>query len=84
MRLGLWEAKHSFQSTSPVRGTTGWYQAYVQLANISIHVPREGDDNQMPEKIVNILISIHVPREGDDQHGPIQPHGRTDFNPRPP
>ena len=38
-----------------------------QLDNISIHVPREGDDAQA--QIIGLIahdISIHVPREGDD------------------
>ena len=34
---------------------------------ISIHVPREGDDNCDFTRSVDLfLISIHVPREGDD------------------
>ena len=34
---------------------------------ISIHVPREGDDEQAATNFpIRSLISIHVPREGDD------------------
>ena len=33
-----------FQSTSPVRGTTGLCTDVQELKSISIHVPREGDD----------------------------------------
>ena len=34
--------------------------------NISIHVPREGDDHQPAALKLGLGISIHVPREGDD------------------
>ena len=35
--------------------------------DISIHVPREGDDiADTHKRIIDTLISIHVPREGDD------------------
>ena len=33
---------------------------------ISIHVPREGDDDSYLLMIAGVHISIHVPREGDD------------------
>ena len=33
-----------FQSTSPVRGTTGTASTVGELSRVSIHVPREGDD----------------------------------------
>ena len=33
-----------FQSTSPVRGTTFGHHIHRHCKNISIHVPREGDD----------------------------------------
>ena len=33
---------------------------------ISIHVPREGDDQQKDKEAKDKAISIHVPREGDD------------------
>ena len=37
------------------------------LIQISIHVPREGDDHLHSElPLVTLAISIHVPREGDD------------------
>ena len=52
---------------------------------ISIHVPREGDD------FVSFgcwrcvrFISIHVPREGDDRRGRRQRRRVIHFNPRPP
>ena len=35
-----------FQSTSPVRGTTQAQRWFEDGADISIHVPREGDDGQ--------------------------------------
>ena len=75
---------HRFQSTSPVRGTTALCASLELSADISIHVPREGDDQQTGEKEVDFIISIHVPREGDDTN----PHASIwvicYFNPRPP
>ena len=38
---------------------------------ISIHVPREGDDDHQSLLTTTHPISIHVPREGDD---PARPH----------
>ena len=63
-------AANQFQSTSPVRGTTGPGHLAGKPAPISIHVPREGDDpgrGHPPRG--NLAISIHVPREGDDNGG---------------
>ena len=57
----------SFQSTSPVRGTTKPLYRFKPWSRISIHVPREGDDLQ--QALIwrwRNRISIHVPREGDD------------------
>ena len=61
-----------FQSTSPVRGTTGALLELEKRINISIHVPREGDDTSL--KSVRFIghISIHVPREGDDRSPPLK------------
>ena len=36
-----------FQSTSPVRGTTHYFFAIINITKISIHVPREGDDEEL-------------------------------------
>ena len=73
-----------FQSTSPARGTTEQLRAHAAAENISIHVPREGDDVSNEIEMLKDVISIHVPREGDDAF----PHGsstqRYYFNPRPP
>ena len=56
-----------FLSTSPARGTTQKAVDAVDGLNISIHVPREGDDRLSTKTIVRSRsISIHVPREGDD------------------
>ena len=38
------EAMAVFQSTSPVRGTTAGFEQRLSAVEISIHVPREGDD----------------------------------------
>ena len=57
-----------FQSTSPVRGTTGCGWRGLEYFSISIHVPREGDDRQSRQGVsFGLDISIHVPREGDDK-----------------
>ena len=51
---------------------------------ISIHVPREGDDNVRYDATENLTISIHVPREGDDILRPCLLIAKNNFNPRPP
>ena len=56
----------TFQSTSPVRGTTRHKAGAARRVGISIHVPREGDDDCPVYVRLLIQISIHVPREGDD------------------
>ena len=40
--------------------------------DISIHVPREGDDDLETWYLAHNMISIHVPREGDDIRGSWQ------------
>ena len=47
-------------------------EAFIVEKFISIHVPREGDDNGTRTFIRLNKISIHVPREGDDGG---RPHG---------
>ena len=51
---------------------------------ISIHVPREGDDEPCDQIRSSDSISIHVPREGDDQHRYQDDGCKCYFNPRPP
>ena len=58
----------------------------LEVLDISIHVPREGDDAQDgAQRVPVVVISIHVPREGDDD-GIRCAAGADgdDFNPRPP
>ena len=58
---------NQFQSTSPVRGTTIGGKRIVLGINISIHVPRTGDDKSRGVAFTdNLIISIHIPRTGDD------------------
>ena len=66
-----------FLSTSPARGTTRFDYPGDSANNISIHVPREGDDTvtNLKNKMVN--ISIHVPREGDDLALPLSDQPET-------
>ena len=56
-----------FQSTLPVRGATGTYNAQYNRFFISIHAPRAGSDRlgRYPEDAA-IEISIHAPRAGSD------------------
>ena len=65
-RLQIRQYTDKFQSTSPVRGTTAEYLALKNGVIISIHVPREGDDEHDEFYCLDCIISIHVPREGDD------------------
>ena len=44
MPYNVWYVKRGFQSTSPVRGTTKVRVLHLLVQVISIHVPREGDD----------------------------------------
>ena len=73
-----------FQSTSPVRGTTRSDSGGARRVAISIHVPREGDDDRHSDFSKSFTISIHVPREGDDCDGPGVACKTGHFNPRPP
>ena len=74
----------AFLSTSPARGTTRQGVGAGTRRGISIHVPREGDDQHAIGWVVHVRISIHVPREGDDDPGlDHQPRDRH-FYPRPP
>ena len=53
-----------------MRGTTIVMDIRLGLSNISIHVPREGDDELRLAMVTQMYyISIHVPREGDDSSG---------------
>ena len=60
-----------FLPTSPVWGTTvRCLLATYQLAKISTHVPRMGDDVMQGISYTPIkVISTHVPRMGDDRGG---------------
>ena len=61
------------------------YQDTYCQTQISIHVPREGDDYL--RKLLDgdsRLISIHVPREGDDNVSKSLRRSIIYFNPRPP
>ena len=49
-----------------MRGTTEALARGGSRYEISIHVPREGDDLMAAQSLKNRSISIHVPREGDD------------------
>ena len=67
-----------------MRGTTYAEMLEAGVADISIHVPREGDDGGWTRINEEGGISIHVPREGDDQHGGERINEQQHFNPRPP
>ena len=79
------EARSGFLSTSPVWGTTPRPEFGEVNTNISIHVPRMGDDTLTKPLSFCIGISIHVPRMGDDPDRRFpHPHGWCYFYPRPP
>ena len=56
-----------FLSTSPAWGTTSYGSIRKQSCEISIHVPRVGDDADGAVPCAVKYISIHVPRVGDDR-----------------
>ena len=75
----------SFQSTLPAGGATP--HAFFERLNpvISIHAPRRGSDQQMPDRRRNCSpISIHAPRRGSDSGIFVLDIAGTDFNPRSP
>ena len=56
-----------FQSTSPVWGMTAVDADGTEIYEISIHIPRVGDDLRARAKSFGrVAISIHIPRVGDD------------------
>ena len=55
-----------FQSTSPVRGMTRSKVYELPEEEISIHIPRAGDDRALARELGLYDISIHIPRAGDD------------------
>ena len=74
-----------FQSTCPARGTTHQLRDVRKFILISIHVPREGHDQDRRYKLQPVVpISIHVPREGHDGHTQGAAVGGRHFNPRAP
>ena len=73
----------AFQSTSLVRGTTHLLNKSSAGDVISIHVPRERDDEGGVPMWRRGEISIHVPRERDDQRPRTKSATGDDFNPRP-
>src|SRR5699024_5849690 len=71
-REGRLSMENEFLSTSPARGTTILRRISGRRRNISIHVPREGDDRLDLRHDLDRAISIHVPREGDDWACPMR------------
>ena len=55
-----------FQSTLPVWGATHWFHWFAIASDISIHAPRVGSDDTIPQCTDITLISIHAPRVGSD------------------
>ena len=71
----------------PIHPVQGRYLAddqYSACVQISIHIPRTGDDPGGPALVICPYISIHIPRTGDDQAGLIQGGKTMNFNPHPP
>ncbi len=73
-----------FQSTHPARGATRPLLWKRQMADISIHAPREGCDPPCSSLPSDGRISIHAPREGCDLKGWEVRDDLRDFNPRTP
>ena len=57
---------------------------FARIFGISIHIPREGDDPEVADRVVHPMISIHIPREGDDPVSPMRRESNMHFNPHPP
>ena len=73
-----------FLSTSPARGTTGVHGAHIKIFKISIHVPREGDDDRYFELFSPTLDFYPRPPRGGRPRllGPLVQW--LNFYPRPP
>ena len=69
-------AGREFQSTSPVWGMTDRYNACPIFKDISIHIPRVGDDAGAVVRRCGLVISIHIPRVGDDRKD-VRPSERS-------
>ena len=61
-----------FQSTFPLRGTTGAHDGLCVEPVISIHVPLAGNDKWQPAEIWLLQISVHVPLAGNDVGAVVQ------------
>ena len=73
-----------FLSTSPARGTTGTAVDAYNYADISIHVPREGDDKDFRVPAVERLDFYPRPPRGGRPPPQQQAAERYNFYPRPP
>ena len=74
----------TFQSTSPVRGTTESQTSAIPRRLFQSTSPVRGTTNILKIAAFDAKISIHVPREGDDGAQILALAGADDFNPRPP
>ena len=74
----------NFNPRPPRGGRRAAFSTRYACQSISIHVPREGDDEQSVVIYNHRNISIHVPREGDDHTSPKIHFRWKHFNPRPP
>ena len=75
---------YSFQSTRPARGATIILTSDSFSVCISIHAPREGRDDLIPNDLTLDVISIHAPREGRDGLLFYGSGSGSYFNPRAP
>ena len=74
-----------FQSTLPARGATGREHSQPDIADISIHAPREGSDQLSvgrPRRRQRFQSTL--PARGATTQSAAHRAGRSDFNPRSP
>jgi len=60
------------------------FAAGFAASEISIHIPRVGDDKNSGDGWTRRRISIHIPRVGDDDLGTYHSANTPHFNPHPP
>ena len=78
------ERSGRFQSTSPVRGTTLAERCGGVVVDISIHVPRAGDDHDRSNREGQYRHFNPRPPCGGRRPALYWPSAATNFNPRPP
>ena len=78
-----WHLSH-FNPRAPRGARQSILDLRPSAKSISIHVPREGHDDDYRAIMQADAISIHVPREGHDYRWKNLPCSLSNFNPRAP